>query len=275
VLAAAVLFSTGGAVIKSTTLSSWQVAGLRSAIASVALLALIPSARRVWRPRHLAIGAAYAATLILFVSATKLTTAANAIFLQSTAPLYVLLLGPWWLGERVTRRDVAFLIVMGVGAAAFFMAEAVPSATAPDPTTGDLLALASGGSWALTVTGLRSMSRHDGPDTLVTVVAGNALACAFCLPFAWPLTGIGAADGVALAWLGVFQIGLAYFSLTSGMKRVPALETSLLLLLEPVLNPVWAWWFHGERPSEWALVGAAIILAATVTRLNSLRPTPP
>jgi drug/metabolite transporter (DMT)-like permease len=118
------------------------------------------------------------------------------------------------------------------------------------------------------------MSRHDGPDTLVTVVAGNALAFTFCLPFAWPLTGIGAADGVALAWLGVFQIGLAYFSLTSGMKRVPALETSLLLLLEPVLNPAWAWWFQGERPSEWALVGAAIILAATVTRTLAVSTIP-
>src|SRR3990172_9137079 len=94
-LAAAVLFSTGGAAIKACTLSSWQIASFRSVIAAVALFLLLPDARRRWTWRAVAVGAAYAATLMLFVLGNKLTTAANTIFLQSTAPLYILLLGPW------------------------------------------------------------------------------------------------------------------------------------------------------------------------------------
>jgi drug/metabolite transporter (DMT)-like permease len=291
-LAAAVLFSTGGAVIKSTSLTAWQVAGFRSAIAALALTVLIPAARRAWRPRHFAVGAAYAATLILFVSANKLTTAANTIFLQSTAPLYILLLGPWWLGERVRGRDIPFLAVMASGCAAFFIGEAPPTVTAPDPMTGDLLALLSGLAWALTVTGLRWVSRQDPGDTLVTVVVGNWLAFGVCLPFAWPVLNADAGDWTALLWLGVFQIGVAYFCLTRGVERLTALETSLLLLAEPVLNPVWAWLFQGERPSKWALAGGAVILVASTVRtvsgaagalrasgraagVNSRRPSPP
>ena len=278
VLAAAVLFSTGGAVIKSTALNAWQVAGFRSAIAAIALAVLLPPARRAWKPRHLAVGAAYASTLILFVSATKLTTAANAIFLQSTAPLYILLLGPWLLSERVQARDLLFLAVLAVGGAAFFVGEARPSATAPSPFAGDVLALASGFAWAITVTGLRWMGRTDGHDTLITIVAGNTLAFVVCLPFAWPVAGAGTGDWVALLWLGVFQIGVAYVCLTRGVQRITALETSLLLLAEPVLNPVWAWAAHGERPSAWGLAGGAVILIATAVRTLSVslrRPSRP
>ena len=274
-LAAAVLFSTGGAVIKSTSLNAWQVAGFRSAIAAAALTLLLPSARGAWRPRHLAVGATYASTLILFVSATKLTTAANAIFLQSTAPLYILLFGPWLLSERVQARDVLFLAVLAVGGGAFFVGEARPSATAPNPFAGDVLALLSGLAWALTVTGLRWMGRGDGRDTLVTVVAGNTLAFAVCLPFAWPIAGAGAGDWAALLWLGVFQIGVAYLCLTTGVQRITALETSLLLLAEPVLNPVWAWAAHGEQPSSWALAGGTVILLATAVRTLAVSFHPP
>src|SRR6185295_9128401 len=103
VLAAALLFSTGGAAIKATSLSGWQVASFRSGIAAIALLLALPAARRRWSPRVWLVGAAYAGTMTCFVISNKLTTSAAAIFLQSTAPLWILLLAPWLLGEKLRR----------------------------------------------------------------------------------------------------------------------------------------------------------------------------
>jgi drug/metabolite transporter (DMT)-like permease len=98
------------------------------------------------------------------------------------------------------------------------------------------------------------------------VVSGNLAAAAMCLPFGWPIIGAVAFDWATLVWLGVFQIGLAYWCLSNGVRHVTALEASLLLLAEPVLNPVWAWLAQGERPGRWALAGGALIVAATTVR---------
>jgi len=98
---------------------------------------------------------------------------------------------------------------------------------------------------------------------MAPVVAGNLLVFAVCLPMALPVARFAAVDVAAISYLGVVQIGLAYVCMTRAMREVPALEASLLMLVEPVLNPVWAWLVHGERPSEWALAGGALILAAT------------
>lgn len=266
-LAAALLFSTGGAAIKATTLGGWQIAGFRSGVAALAFLALFPAARRGWNARVLAVGAAYAATLILFVLANRLTTAANTIFLQSTAPLYILLLSPTLLGERVRARDVAFMSVVGVGLLLFFVGAEAPSATAPDPARGNLLAAASGVSWALTVMGLRWLGRADqGGAAVATVAAGNTIAFLATLPLALPVGSARPMDWTIILYLGVFQIALAYWFVTSAIRYVPALETSVLLLAEPALNPVWAWWVHGERPGEWALAGGVLILGTTTLK---------
>jgi drug/metabolite transporter (DMT)-like permease len=269
VLGAALLFSTGGAAIKATSFSAWQVASLRSGIAALTLALCIPAWRRGWRPRTLAVGAAYATTMVLFVTANKLTTAANTIFLQYTAPLYLLLLAPWVLGERIRPRDVPTIGALGVGLLLFFVGAEPPQITAPDPVRGNWIAVLSGLSWALTILGLRWLGRDDAtPGSEVAgaaVVAGNVLACLFCLPLALPIAAAGAADWVAVSYLGLFQIGLAYVCLTRGVRRLSALETSLLLLCEPVLNAVWAWLLHGEVPGPWALAGASVVLLATVS----------
>jgi drug/metabolite transporter (DMT)-like permease len=259
-LAAAVLFSTGGAAIKSCTLSSWQVACFRSGIAALALALMLPAARRAWSWRSLLVGTAHAATMVLFVSATKLTTSANAIFLQSTAPLYLLLLGPWLLHEPARRRDVVVMAVLATGLAMLTLGAEPISVSAPDPQRGNVVAAASGVAWAFTVLGLRWAGRAATP--LAPVVAGNLLACLLCLPVALPLTG-GAADWALLTYLGVVQIGLAYVFVTRAIRDVRALDAALLLLLEPVLNPVWAWLVHGEQPTAWSLAGGALIVGAT------------
>jgi drug/metabolite transporter (DMT)-like permease len=264
VLVGAVLFSSGGAGIKLCGLTSWQVASLRSGIAGLALLWLAPVARRDVDHRALLVGAAYAATMILFVLANKLTTAANAIFLQSTAPLYVLLLAPWLLGEPTRRGDLAVTAAMALGLALFFVGEQPRFASAPDPLRGNLVAALSGVTWALTVMGLRWLSREPARPIGATLVAGNALACLICLPLALPVRGAAATDWLILAYLGVVQIALAYVLVSAGLRRLTALEGVLLLLLEPVLNPLWAGLLQGEFPGPWSIAGGAVVLGATV-----------
>lgn len=276
VVGAALLFSTGGAAIKATTFDAWQVTAFRCVIAAVALAVLVPGAHRYLSRRAFLVGVAYAATMILYVASNKYTTAANAIFLQSTAPLYILLLSPRLLGERVHRTDLAWIGLIGLGLAAFFVGDQQPFATAPRPALGNAFGAVSGATWALTILGLRWLgsrpartsgparpARPGGPGA-AAAIAGNAMAFLVCLPWALPVTQATAADWLAVGHLGVFQIGVAYALLTRGIERLPALEASLLLLLEPAASPLWAWLLHDEVPGAWAWAGGALILAATV-----------
>lgn len=264
-IAAAALFSTGGAAIKSAEFTGWQIAGLRSGIAVLALLLFTP-ARTGWSLPSVVVGLAYAGCLTLFVLANRLTTAANTIFLQSTAPLYLLILAPWLLKEPVRRKDIGFMLAVGLGLMLFFVGVDTPAATAPNPVHGNLLALASGFCWALAVCGLRWLSVGAKGSPLAAVVSGNLTAFLISLPFAWPLGGHAVADWAIVIYLGVFQIALAYVFVTRAINHIPALEASLLLLLEPVLNPIWAWVVHREVPGVWALLGGAVILGATTAK---------
>ena len=261
-LAAALLFSTGGAAVKATTMTSWQVASFRSLIAAATLLGVSAAARRGWNWRVAPVGVTYAATLVLYVLSSKLTTAASAVFLQSTAPLYLLLLSPWLLGERIRSRDLLVCLAVIAGMMLVFAGTRTPMETAPDPARGNVLGALTGISWALTVTGLRWLGRSD--RSTATVTAGNLIAFLAALPMALPVARFTVADLLALAYLGVFQIGLAYLCVARAIRHVPAFETTLLLMLEPALNPVWTWLVHGERPGEWAIAGGALILAATI-----------
>ena len=267
VLAAALTFSIGGAGIKACQLTSWQVASFRSGIAALTLLLILPEARRGWNARAALVGIAYATTVTLFVLANKLTTSANTIFLQSTAPLYILLLSPWLLREQIRARDVLVMAVVVLGMSLLFVGTERRYATAPDPTHGNILATLSGLSWALTLMGLRWMGRHEGAGSAApAVVIGNLIAFFVGLPFALPVIGARPLDWAIVGGLGTIQIGVAYVFLTAGMRHVRALEASMLLLLEPVLNPVWSWLIHGEKPRAWSLVGGAIILGGTLVK---------
>lgn len=266
--ATAVLFSTGGAAIKLVGLTGWQVACFRAAVAMLTLMVLIPEARRGWNRRTVLVGCGYAATTLLYVLANKLTTAANAIFLQATNPLFIVALAPWLVGERVTRRDLADMAVFGVGLLLFFAGVQRPFATAPNPLAGNILATCSALTWALTVIGYRWLSAREGAVGAIAAAAtsGSLVACLFALPWALPVGEVRGADWLVVSYLGVFQLGLAYVFLTRAIPRVTALDASLVMLIEPVLNPVWAWWLHGETPTLPALAGGAVILGATALR---------
>ncbi|HET6922253.1 MAG TPA: DMT family transporter, partial [Anaeromyxobacteraceae bacterium] len=223
---------------------------------------------RGWSWHGLPVSVAYAGCMVLFVLANKLTTAANAIFLQSTAPLYVLLAGPRLLGERASRLDLVAMVPVAAGLAMVFLGAGSPGRTAPDPLRGNLLAALSGVAWAATLMGLRWVgSAGTGAATpMGAVVLGNLLAFLACVPFFGSLAAAGPRDWLAVAYLGVFQIGAAYALLAAAVPRLRALEVSLLVLVEPALNPLWAWLVHGESPGGWTAAGGALILGATAAR---------
>lgn len=269
VLIAAVLFSTAGVVVKATALTSWQVAGLRSAVAAVFLLLV---ARMPLRPtwRTLTVGLIIAVTFISFIVANKLTTSAHAVFLQAAAPIYIVLLGPWLLGERVHARDLPFLGVVAVGLVLLFAGTVTPTATAPNPVLGNLIAAASGVTWALVLAGVRLISRDSGIKGAMTATFyGNVFAFLLCAPLAFPVVGARPVDWAVIGYLGCFQLALAYVMLTRGIGQLHALEASLLLLLEPALNPLWTFLVHGETPGVVGSIGGGLVLVATTARALS------
>jgi drug/metabolite transporter (DMT)-like permease len=257
ILAAAALWSTAGAAMKICGLSGWQIAGGRSLVAGLFLLVTVREARRRPTPAVFLTALAYAATVILFSLANKLTTAANAIFIQDTAPLWILLLSPALLGERPSRGELLAIPVFGGGLALFFLDELSPGQLA-----GNMVASGAGVAFALCLIGLRRL-RERGTSALVL---GNLFAAAIALPLWQAGPAPRPLDLALLVYLGIFQLGLAYLCFARGIVRTPALEASLLVLLEPVLNPIWTFLFTGERPGPWATAGGAVVLAATAWR---------
>jgi drug/metabolite transporter (DMT)-like permease len=265
VVLAAVLFSTGGAVIKWCAFGGFQLATFRAAIAGGSLLLLVPESRRGWTWRSFIVGIAYAITTLLFVMANKTTTAANAIFLQNTNPVFILLLAPLLLHEPVRRADVVQLVITVLGMALFFVGAQRQFATAPNPVLGNALAALCAVSWSFTLIGYRWLALN-GTSPATAAVSGNFTAALFAVAVGLPFASGRALDWVAVGYLGLVQLALPYVFLTYAIPRLRALELSLLLLVEPVLNPIWAWLVHGETPSAWALLGGALILGTTVLR---------
>lgn len=269
VLASALLFSTAGSAIKATTLSGWQVASFRSAVAALAIALWILLSRQGW-PRLSRgvwlVAAVHAVTMVLFVSANKLTTAASAIFLQASSPLYLLLLSPWLLGERVRRRDWLLIAVMAVGMSLFFVGQDQATATATNPRLGNALGAVAGATWALTMVGLRRLGRKEGLRAdLAAVFCGNLVVAVTTLPLALPVVAT-ARDFWVVAYLGSFQLALAYVLLVVGTRLLPALDAALLLLLEPVASALLAWWVHHEAPGFWSLCGGGLIVLGTTIK---------
>jgi len=257
ILAAAALWSTAGAAIKLCSLNAWQISLGRSLVAACVLWLFLPGARARPSRGTWVVAAAYAVTVVLFTVANKLTTSANAIFLQDTAPLYVLLLSPLLLHERPSRGELLSAPLFLLGLLLFFKDKLTPG-----QLSGNLIALASGVAFALCILGLRRLGGSNAPALLL----GNLLAGAASFPGAVGGPPATAQDLGIVLFLGVFQLGLSYALFSRGVRHTPATEASLLVLLEPVLNPVWAFLLAGERPGPWALAGGSLVLLGTLWR---------
>src|SRR5687768_11479691 len=257
VVAAALFWSFGGLWIKLIDMSGLAVAGGRSAIAAV-LVWLYMRGRRVAMTRTILLGAiAYAGTVIFFVLATKNTTAANAILIQYTAPVYVALLSSRMLRERITSLDWA-TIVLVLGGMVLLMLDGLEGGG----LFGNILALGSGIFFALCVVAIR-IGREG--SAIAMVLYGNILTALVGLPFAFATPPHGS-DLVYLGLLGAVQLGLGYILFVEGMKSVSAIEGALLPVIEPVLNPVWVMVFASEVPTIYTLLGGALIVGAVTTR---------
>ena len=256
-VASAVLWSLGGVLIKSIEWPSLAKAGGRSAIACVILLVWLRRPKFTWSASQIGAALAYAGTVSLFVVAIDRTTAANAIFLQYTAPIYVALFGSWLLGEPARRIDWICIVIALGGIALFFCDQ-----FSPRGLTGILAALASGVSFGVMVMLLRK-ERDASPAS--ALLLGNILTAAIGLPFAigHPLT---APEAGVLALLGVVQLGIPYILYSLAIRHVTALEAILVPMLEPILNPLWVDLAKGERPGPWSLVGGVLVLGAVLLR---------
>lgn len=266
VAGAAILWSTGGLFIKIAPMPALAVACGRSLIAGLFYLAVL---RPDLRSARWATAAAYAACIVTFVSATKLTTAANAIFLQYTGPAYVLVLSPFLLDEPFRPIDAVCVALSLLGMSLFFVGKVEAGQLA-----GNLLAVASGVFFALTVILLRRDAKGGRGDAVPSTTLGNLLAAAATAPWALQAAPamLSARGAAVLLYLGIFQLGLAYLLFVRGVRRVPAAEASLISMLEPVLNPVWVLIGFGERPGRWAIAGGFIVVAAVL--LRTLLPQP-
>jgi drug/metabolite transporter (DMT)-like permease len=264
-LAASLLWSTGGFLIKSVHWHPLAISGMRSLIAALFLTAVLRPKQFRLTPTAFGGALAYAATVTLVVVATRLTTAANAIFLQYTSPFYVAIFGIWFLGERPSRADgVALLLIFG-GMLLFFFEELDPNGR-----WGIFAALGAGVCFAWLTLFLR---RQKDADPVVSIVLGNYLAALAGLPFMFG-TLPDPSGWLALGLLGVAQIGLPYWLYAVAIRKVSAIEAVLLVTLEPVLNPLWVFLLLGEIPGCFTLVGGTVIIATVTCRaLLPLRST--
>ena len=263
VVAAAVLWSTGGLFIKWTSLSGLELSFGRSLLAAITV-AIFTRHEGFGLNRVTALASVlYAALLILFVLATKETTAANAIFLQYTAPVYLLILEPLIYKEKFRRRDLITVIACVIGMSLFFVGK-----LRPQDITGNLLALASGFCFACYFLLLRH-SKARAVNRASSVIYGNLLVVLIALPVGLKaIPNMSLHDGLSVFYLGVVQIGVAYTLFTVAMARgVRSLDAGIIGYVEPVLNPIWVFLVLAERPSFWALIGGGIIVAAVVCHM--------
>ncbi|HVU23527.1 MAG TPA: DMT family transporter [Opitutus sp.] len=255
---AALCWSLGGLLIKAVAWPPLAVAGGRGAIAALFLLATNRGLRFSFSRAQLAGAIGYAACTVTFCTATKLTTAANAILLQYTAPVWIALFGAWFLGERATRADwLAIAAVLG-GMALFFSGNLDFSAV-----LGNSIAVLSGVCFAGMTIALR---RQKDTSAVESIILGNALAFLVGLPWIVRAPALGAGGWAALGALGVVQLGISYWLYARAIKHVTALEAVLIPVIEPILNPVWVLLTLGEKPTVLALAGGAIVLAAVTLR---------
>jgi len=258
VLTAALLWSTGGLFIKLISFTAMQLSFFRCSIAAITFALLFRKRILLLNKLSITNSFIYAIVLITFVIATKTTTAANAIFLQATAPIYVLIFEPILTKTKYERINVITVGICVLGMILFFVGKLEPG-----HLEGNLIALISGITFAAFFLG---MKRNDQQYQQSSIFWGNIIVAIVCIPFLVSLEMITFSDIWMVSFLGVFQIAFAYAFFASGLKRVIAVEASIISMVEPVLNPVWVFIGYGETPTVTAIIGGLIILGAIIVR---------
>jgi len=247
------LWSTNGLLIKLVSWSPMSISGLRSLFAAAVLLPFLGKPRQLVSFDTLIGAFGFAGALITFVIATKLTTAANAIFLQLTAPVYVALLSGWILGEHVRTLDWVITGVILSGMLLFF-----GDTLTVDGFWGNICAIVSAICWAVFVL----FSRRQKDDSPLKIpILGHVICALLGLPF------IIASGPPESGWfwiipMGTIGAGLSFVLYTIVIKRLKAIEVIITQTIEPVFNPIWVFLAVGETPGPWALLGGLIVLSS-------------
>ncbi len=256
-LLSALLWSLGGVLIKSVDWTPMGIAGTRSLIAVVLMFIFCRAGWQKLTWTAIPGALAYAATVVLFVLATKLTTAANAIFLQYTAPIYIAIIGPWYLQEKTSMLDWIFILVALSGVGLFFV-----DRLSLNGFIGVLAALASGLSFAW-MTMLLRRQRHASPEAVLFL--GNVATVLIALP--WLVQPVDLIrNGPRLLALGVVQLTIPYLIYARAIRHVRALDAALISMIEPILNPIWVMLVTFEKPSLWSVMGGGLVLGSSFAR---------
>lgn len=256
--ATALIWSSGGLAIKLVEWPPMAITGFRSGMAACVLLFLFRGKLSFsLSPVRLGAAAGYAGLLITNVVATKLTTSANAILLAYTAPVYVALLAPWFLKEKTRRSDWLFIAVTVGGMVLFFLDKLTPTGL-----WGNVIAIGTGMSYAVFTLCMRA---QKDASPVESVILGHVITALCGLPFMFESMP-SAEAWLGLFYLGVFQQGISLALYTWAIKRLGALEAILIMMLEPIFNPVWVALGYGELPGMWAVIGGVVVVGAVTMR---------
>lgn len=261
---ASILWSTGGLLIKWVDWNPIAIAGIRSGISSLVMIGFwfVLTKKLPKRPdKFVFFGALnYMILVMLFVSANKLTTSANAILLQFTAPIWAMIIGAIFFKEKFDKKDILTVVVVFGGMILFFIGDIDGGGL-----LGNVLAVISGISMALMIISLKKVTNHK---PLEVVIWGNIFTFIVAIPFYSGIV-LTSANITGILLLGVFQLGISYIFFTKGIENVTVLEGILIPVIEPLLNPIWVFLGTGEKPSQFALIGGVIVLAAVLYHSTS------
>lgn len=262
---APIFWSTGGILIKLVDWNPVAIAGTRSGISAIIIYFYIvifkknvDRSKLLSKDKYKWIGAVfYASTVILFVVANKMTTAANVIFLQYTAPVWVALFSGWILKEKVRRLDWLVIFFVMIGMVLFFVGDLEVG-----QMIGNVLGVFSGVAFASVII---LMKMQEKSEAIEIVFLGNLMTLLFSTPFLF-LSVPDMKSIIGLILLGVFQLGFAYILFSEAIKKVSAIEAILIPTIEPILNPIWVFIFIGEKPGKFAILGGIIVISSILFR---------
>lgn len=258
ILLSATLWSFGGILGKLIPFSGLSIACIRGVIAAIVIALYRKSFRIKLTPAVFWAGLCLSFTTLLYMSSNKLTTAANAIVLQYTSPIFIILLSWIFLKQKPKKLDLFALVGVFAGITLFFS-----SSLSGGHLLGDSLAILSG----LFFAGVFFANTLPGANPLDAVYFGNALSLVL-FPFVFMDKAILAPSLIPwflIAVMGIFQLGIGYLVFAYGIKHVSATTASILATLEPILNPIWVFLILGEKPSVTALLGGLLVLVTVLT----------
>lgn len=257
VLLSALCFSIGGLFLKMVPWNPLSINGGRALISTLILTCFMAATRhKLVINRQVLLGAlCLLGEMILYVYANKLTTAANAIILQFTAPIFIILFMWLFFHQKPRRLDILTCLVVFMGIILFFV-----DGLSGGGMLGNLLAVFSGAFYAVVF----MLNAFPEGDSLSSMVLAHGTCALIGIPFILQETDFSFSPVMSIIILGIVQQGAAFLCLSKGLENTPPVAASLVSALEPILNPIWVALFYGEIPSLLALLGAAIVIGAVV-----------